>query len=119
MPETLRISIRKPLIESLTEMFQTSNGTGADKGDLSSFCSEIIECQIIAYRATQAQAKRLAIASLPTKLEVETPKRRFHRQRKISPADAEKIRNLLASGLNQPAIAGAVPGSAEHHRATP
>jgi hypothetical protein len=104
-PGTLKISVRAPLRASLQEMFSTSNGSGADRGDLSSFCSEIIECQIIAYRATQAGAKRLAILKLPPKPKVETPKRRFHHQRKISPADAEKIRNLLASGLNQQVVA--------------
>jgi hypothetical protein len=100
----LEIQIRHPLVESLAEMFRTSNGWGADRGDLAQFAAEIVENAIAEYRAN----RRLAITPLvspPPDPETPASLRRFKYQRILSPRDIEQIHNLFRSGLRQSAIA--------------
>jgi predicted XRE-type DNA-binding protein len=99
----IEIQIRRPLLQSLHEMFQTSNGLDAERGDLAQFVAEIVETAVAAYRAS----RHLAITPLvsPKPDETEMSLKRFKYQRILSPRDIEQIHNLFRSGLRQSAIA--------------
>jgi transposase-like protein len=105
---TFTISIRRPLVQSLEEMFQNTNrGPGGSSSTLEQFIAELLEICIVEFRATQN--RRMAMTPLvtppPKAAETESAKRLRH-QRKLSAADILKSRELLTTeGLRQSAVA--------------
>ena len=103
-PGTFTISIRRALIPSLEGMHRMASGWGAASDTLAQFCSELLEVQIITFREQVAAQKRRTPLVSPKPAPAEM--RPLPRRSKLSPADVEKIRTLLAEGaLNQSSAA--------------
>jgi transposase-like protein len=91
------VCIRPSLLQSLQDMFRAANTgrTGEDTLSLSTFISEVVECQIIDFRAKQKNIRDLLPLS-PAPVPPIPPRLAYEHQ--LSPRDVEKMRSLLRSG---------------------